>query len=75
MVKPALSDQRKSRARILADYLTDSSRVVSHSIALSMSGKRKVEADEFFVLREAFNVTGYIDAIEAENIIRDIVIT
>lgn len=55
----------------LADYMTNKKRVVSHSMALEMDGARKAEANAFFGLRGAFNVTGYATKEEAEKAIAE----
>lgn len=49
----------------LAAYLTSGRLVTKHSIGIQMGGIGKVEADEFFTLRAAFGVAGYMTADEA----------
>lgn len=56
--------------KALAEYLTDGKRVIAHSIALEIGGTRKIEADAFFVLRNAFKISGYADVESAEKSIR-----
>lgn len=56
--------------KILAMYLTDSSRVVSTSIGLQVGGKMGAEAKAFYALRDAFDVRGYATQPEAETAIR-----
>jgi len=54
----------------LANYLTDNTRVVKHSVGLSLSGIARSEAGAFYGLRAAFGVSGYATAAEAEEAIR-----
>lgn len=65
-MKPALKTEAKTRQRLLAEHLTSNQRVVAASIGLSLG---KAEANEFFALRKAWGIDGYIDADAAEKII------
>lgn len=50
---------------VLAAYMTDGQRVVRASIGLELSGRAYSEAAEFFALRQAFGVDGYMQPAEA----------
>ena len=55
----------------LAAYLTSGRIVTKHSIGLQLGGTAKVDADDFFNLRAAFGVSGYMNEAEAlEAIVR-----
>lgn len=56
--------------KVLSMYLTDNTRVVQTSIALQVGGRMGAEAKAFYTLRDAFNVRGYADQVEAEAAIR-----
>lgn len=49
----------------LATYLTESRRVNTFSATLQLPGRARVEAEDFFALRNAFGITGYMDSGEA----------
>jgi hypothetical protein len=63
-----MSDQ-KNMIRALAEFLTGA-KVARHSIGLQLGGQQQQEAEEFFAVRYACGVSGYIDADEAENVLR-----
>lgn len=64
-----MTDMTKDPVTTLADYLTSSTRVVNHSVALQIGGAAKQEADAFFALRTALGVTGYMTSDDAEKAI------
>ena len=49
----------------LATYLTETRRVNTHSVCLQLEGRGRVEAEDFFALRAAYGVTGYMTSGEA----------
>jgi hypothetical protein len=50
---------------VLAEFLTNNTRVVQTSIALGVGGRMAEEARAFYKLRDAFNVHGYCSKSEA----------
>ena len=56
----------KAQKRVLTEYLTDSARVVHHSMNLNRQGVLLEEAQAFFALRSAFKITGYMTAGEVK---------
>lgn len=54
----------------LASYLTHHRRVALASMALSAGGKTRADGEQFFELRSAFGVTGYMNSGEAYEAIR-----
>lgn len=57
----------------LAEFMTHSPRVASHSMGLQLGGARKDEADAFFALRNSFGVEGYATADEAAKAITSVI--
>lgn len=61
---------REQAIEVLAEYLSNSVRVVGKSIALQAGGAKAVaEAKAFFDLRNAFCVDGYSNKDEAQRVI------
>lgn len=55
----------------LATYLTNSRRVAQNSMFLEISGDCQADAEDFFALRTAFGITGYMNSGEALAAIQD----
>lgn len=55
----------------LAVYLTDNSRVMQASVKLEMDAYSRLEAEDFFALRQAFGVEGYMSSGDALTAIQD----
>lgn len=49
----------------VADFFTDSRRVVEHSAMLEMGGANRQRAQTFFAAREALGITGYMEPRDA----------
>lgn len=50
---------------VLAAYLTDNRRVTLASLGLQAGGATRADAEQFFELRNAFGVSGYMTSGEA----------
>lgn len=60
-----MSTESDAALSSFAEYMTNSKRVVTASVGLEIGGSRGVDANEFFAMRNGFNVSGYMDATEA----------
>lgn len=62
---PPLQTPRDRAVKALAAYLTGANSA-RHSIGLQVGGKMGAEAEQFFALRAAFGVEGWVSAEDAE---------